>query len=65
MILSSATEEDKESLRQYLEQIHQVLFEYICVMPFEAARDALLTHYEVLKCFRAIVVLYPEEGLDR
>ena len=65
LILSSATEEDREHLRQYLEPIHLVLFDYVCVTPFEAARDALLTHYEVLKCFHSIAVLYPEEGLDK
>lgn len=65
MILSAATEKDKENLRQYLENIHQVLFEYVCITPFAVSRDTLLTHYEILKCFHAIVVLYPEEGLDR
>ncbi|XP_043485318.1 maestro heat-like repeat-containing protein family member 1 [Leptopilina heterotoma] len=65
VILSSAIEADKENLRQYLENIHQVLFEYVCITPFTVNRDTLLTHYEVLKCFHAIVVLYPEEGLDR
>ena len=65
LILNSATADVKELLRPHLEQIHQVLSEIICLVPFEANRDALLTHYEALQCFRSIVVLYPEEGLDR
>ncbi|XP_031777051.1 maestro heat-like repeat-containing protein family member 1 isoform X2 [Nasonia vitripennis] len=66
LILNAASAEDvKELVRPNLEQIHQVLSDIVSVAPFEATRDALLTHYEVLQCFRAVVVLYPEEGLDR
>lgn len=65
MILSASTDDVKEPLRPHLEQIHQVLSEIVCVSPFDVARDVLLAHYEVLQCFRAIVLLYPEEGLDR
>jgi hypothetical protein len=65
LILNAATNDVKEILRPFLEQIHLVLSEIISVAPFDAARDALLTHYEVLQCFRAIVILFPEEGLDR
>nr|ACE75349.1 HEAT repeat-containing protein [Glyptapanteles indiensis] len=59
----------KELLRPHLEPIQQILFELVNVTPaFETrsnlSRDALLTHYEVLQCYRAIVTLYPEEGLD-
>ena len=65
MLLNCTKEDEKESLRPFLEQMHQTLFDLVSVTPFEAYRDALLTHYEVLQCSRAIVVLYPEEGLDR
>lgn len=59
----------RELLRPHLEPIQQILFELVNVTPaFETrsslSRDALLTHYEVLQCYRAIVTLYPEEGLD-
>ncbi|EZA49279.1 HEAT repeat-containing protein 7A [Ooceraea biroi] len=56
---------DKEPVRPFMENIHQVLFEFISVSPFEAARDVLLTHYEILQCSRSLVILFPEEGLDR
>ncbi|KAG5329833.1 MROH1 protein, partial [Acromyrmex charruanus] len=66
MILSSVeTENDKEAIRAFMEIIHQTLSEFVSICPFEAARDAVLTHYEVLQCSRSLVVLYPEEGLDR
>ncbi|XP_034951758.1 maestro heat-like repeat-containing protein family member 1 [Chelonus insularis] len=57
--------EDKEVLRPFIDPIQQVLFELVNVTPFEAFRDALLTHYEVLQCYRALVILFPEEGLDK
>jgi len=56
---------DKETIRPFMENIHQVLFEFISVSPFEAAREVLLTHYEILQCSRSLVILFPEEGLDR
>lgn len=56
---------DKEIVRPFMESIHQSLFEFISVCPFEAARDVLLTHYEILQCSRSLVILFPEEGLDR
>lgn len=66
MILSSVeTENDKEAIRPFMENIHQTLSEFVSICPFEAARDAVLIHYEVLQCSRSLVVLYPEEGLDR
>ncbi|XP_015183266.1 PREDICTED: maestro heat-like repeat-containing protein family member 1 [Polistes dominula] len=65
MVLSCAMENEKEALRSFLEQIHQVLSELVCTVPFEASRDVLLTHYQVLQCFRSLIILYPEEGLDR
>ncbi|XP_077256814.1 maestro heat-like repeat-containing protein family member 1 [Temnothorax americanus] len=66
VILSSVeTENDKEAIRPFMENIHQTLSEFVSICPFEAARDAVLTHYEVLQCSRSLVVLYPEEGLDR
>lgn len=66
MILSSVeTENDKEAIRAFMEMIHQTLSEFVSICPFEATRDAVLTHYEVLQCSRSLVVLYPEEGLDR
>ncbi|KYN02585.1 PREDICTED: maestro heat-like repeat-containing protein family member 1 [Cyphomyrmex costatus] len=66
MILSSVEiENDKEAIRAFMEPIHQTLSEFVSIRPFEAARDAVLTHYEVLQCSRSLVVLYPEEGLDR
>ncbi|XP_014215700.1 maestro heat-like repeat-containing protein family member 1 isoform X1 [Copidosoma floridanum] len=65
LILNAATSDEKEQLRLHLEHTHHVLLEAVSIAPFEAARDELLAHYEVLKCFKAIVVLYPEEGLDR
>ncbi|KAL6261907.1 hypothetical protein P5V15_006990 [Pogonomyrmex californicus] len=58
-------ENDKEAIRPFIENIHQILFEFVSICPFEAARDVVLTHYEVLQCSRSLVVLYPEEGLDR
>lgn len=48
-----------------MEHIHQTLSEFVSICPFEATRDVLLTHYEVLQCSRSLVILYPEEGLDR
>lgn len=66
VILSSVeNESDKEAIRPFMENIHQTLSEFVSICPFEAARDAVLTHYEVLQCSRSLVVLYPEEGLDR
>lgn len=66
MILSCVeTENDKEGIRPFMETIHQTLFEFVSICPFEAARDVVLTHYEVLQCSRSLVVLYPEEGLHR
>lgn len=66
IILNAANNDVKELLRPNLEQIHQVLSDIVSVAPFdEATRAALLTHYEVLQCFHAVVMLYPEEGLDR
>lgn len=66
VILSSVeTENDKEAIRPFMEHIHQTLSEFVSICPFEAARDAVLTHYEVLQCSRSLVILYPEEGLDR
>ncbi|KAI4498116.1 hypothetical protein M0802_006940 [Mischocyttarus mexicanus] len=65
VVLSCAMENEKEALRPLLEQIHQVLSELVCIVPFEASRDVLLTHYQVLQCFRSLIILYPEEGLDR
>lgn len=60
------TESDKEAIRTSIEHIHQTLFEYVSVSPYEATpRDVLLTHFEVLQCFKSLVTLYPEEGLDR
>lgn len=60
------TESDKEAIRTSIEYIHQTLFEYVSVSPYEATpRDMLLTHFEVLQCFKSLVTLYPEEGLDR
>ncbi|KAK2577321.1 hypothetical protein KPH14_003451 [Odynerus spinipes] len=65
VVLNCAAENEKEALRPFLEQIHQVLSELVCTSPFEASRDVLLTHYEVLQCSRSLIILYPEEGLDR
>ncbi|KAL0107180.1 hypothetical protein PUN28_015596 [Cardiocondyla obscurior] len=66
VILNSVeTETDKEAIRPFMDHIHQTLSEFVSICPFEAARDTVLTHYEVLQCSRSIVVLYPEEGLDR
>lgn len=65
VVLSCATKNEKEALRSLLEQIHQVLSELVCIVPFEASRDVLLTHYQVLQCSRSLIILYPEEGLDR
>ncbi|XP_012526722.2 maestro heat-like repeat-containing protein family member 1 isoform X1 [Monomorium pharaonis] len=66
VILSSVqTKNNKEAIRPFMESIHQTLFEFVSVCPFEAARDTVLIHYEVLQCSRSLVVLYPEEGLDR
>nr|XP_050863894.1 maestro heat-like repeat-containing protein family member 1 [Vespula vulgaris] len=65
VVLSCATENEKEVLRSFLEQIHQVLSELVCIIPFEASRDVLLTHYQVLQCSRSLIILFPEEGLDR
>lgn len=48
-----------------MDLIHQTLSEVVSIQPFEATRDILLTHYEVLRCTRSLVILYPEEGLDR
>ncbi|XP_008560336.1 maestro heat-like repeat-containing protein family member 1 [Microplitis demolitor] len=61
--------QSKELLRPHMESIQQILFELVNVTPaYESrsnvSRDALLTHYEVLQCYRAIITLYPEEGLD-
>lgn len=65
LVLNAATDDVKELLRPNLEQTHQVILDLVSVTPFEATREVLLTHYEVLQCFKAIVFLYPEEGLDR
>lgn len=65
LILTSATDTEKEPLKLHLEQIHHVLLDMVSVAPFEATREVLLAHYEVLQCFRAIVLLYPDESLDR
>ncbi|XP_046813255.1 maestro heat-like repeat-containing protein family member 1 [Vespa crabro] len=65
VVLSCATENEKEALRSLLEHIHQVLSELVCIIPFEASRDVLLTHYQVLQCYRSLIILYPEEGLER
>ncbi|XP_011301504.1 maestro heat-like repeat-containing protein family member 1 [Fopius arisanus] len=65
ILLNNTLEENREALRPFLEQLQTILFDLVNVTPFEAFRDALLTHYEVLQCFRSLVVLYPEEGLDR
>lgn len=65
MLLNCTSEETREIVRPFLESMQHSLFDLIIVTPFEALRDTLLTHYEALQCFRAIVVLYPEEGLDK
>ncbi|XP_063985336.1 maestro heat-like repeat-containing protein family member 1 [Diachasmimorpha longicaudata] len=65
ILLNNTLEESRELLRPFLEQLQTILFDLVNVTPFEAFRDALLTHYEVLQCFRSLVILYPEEGLDR
>ncbi|KAK0166476.1 hypothetical protein PV328_004896 [Microctonus aethiopoides] len=66
-IVLNFTESDevKELLRPYIDQIQQTLFDLVSVSPFEDYRDAFLTHYEVVQCFRAIIILFPEDGLDR
>uniref|UniRef100_A0ABD2XLD7 Maestro heat-like repeat-containing protein family member 1 n=1 Tax=Trichogramma kaykai TaxID=54128 RepID=A0ABD2XLD7_9HYME len=65
ILLVRANNEVKEILRPYLDQLHQILLDMVSATPFEAVREVLLTHYEVLQCFRAIVILFPDEGLDR
>ncbi|KAJ8688258.1 hypothetical protein QAD02_024053 [Eretmocerus hayati] len=64
-ILNASNNELKEALRPHLDQMHQTLLENVSIAPFDIVREALLTHYEVLQCFRSIVLLYPEDGLDR
>lgn len=64
-LLDSATLEDKAILHPLMEQIHNTLSDLVCTAPFEASREAALTHYEVLRCSRALVTLYEGEGLDR
>lgn len=64
-LLNCLSESEKEAFRPHLEQVQQTLAEFISITPFEASRDALLSHYEALQCSRTIVTLYPEEGLDR
>ncbi|XP_012277895.1 maestro heat-like repeat-containing protein family member 1 isoform X2 [Orussus abietinus] len=64
-LLTRATSAEKESLRPLLESVHRTLSELVSPTPFEAPREALLVHYEALRCARALVLLYPEEGLDR
>lgn len=65
VVLHCATVDDKEALRTQMEQLHQTLFGFVSILPFNEARDDLLTHYEVLKCSKSMVILYPEEALDR
>ncbi|XP_058805829.1 maestro heat-like repeat-containing protein family member 1 [Phymastichus coffea] len=65
LILTASTDDVKELLKPHLEQIHQVLSEIVSISPFDVTRDVLLAHYEVLQCFRAIVLLYPEEALEK
>lgn len=65
ILLNNTVDDSREVLRPFLDQLQTTLFDLVSVTPFETYRDALLTHYEVLQCFRSLVVLYPEEGLDR
>ncbi|XP_024939150.1 maestro heat-like repeat-containing protein family member 1 isoform X2 [Cephus cinctus] len=65
MLLNNIIEEEKEVIKQFLESLHHTLSEFVSVNPFDVSREALLTHYETLQCFRAIVISYPDEGLDR
>ncbi|KAG7209580.1 hypothetical protein KM043_011242 [Ampulex compressa] len=64
-LLNHISENDKETLRPFLDPIHQVSSELISISPFEVSRIVLLTHYQVLQCCKSLVLLYPEEGLDR
>lgn len=64
-MLNGTTNDIKEFLKPYLDLIHSMLVDMICISPFETARDAVLIHYEALQCFRSIVLLHPEEGLER
>ncbi|KMQ97699.1 heat repeat-containing protein 7a [Lasius niger] len=59
------TESDKEAIRSSIEYIHQTLFEYVSISPYEAPQYSFRTHHEVLQCSKSLVILYPEEGLDR
>lgn len=66
MLLNCTTEESREVVRPFLESMQHSLFDLIIVTAYDPTkRYASLIHYEVLQCFRSIVVLYPEEGLDR
>lgn len=64
-MLLNNTGPDKEPMRPLIEPIQESLFDLVSTTPFETHRDALLTHYEVLQCFRGLVVLFPDEGLEK
>ncbi|XP_046485809.1 maestro heat-like repeat-containing protein family member 1 isoform X1 [Neodiprion pinetum] len=64
-LLNSANEENKMVIYPMIEHIHGTLSDMVCITPFEASREAVLTHYEVLRCSNALVSLYAGEGLDR
>ncbi|XP_029176005.1 LOW QUALITY PROTEIN: maestro heat-like repeat-containing protein family member 1 [Nylanderia fulva] len=59
------TESDKETLYPFIDYILQILFEYVSLNPYGALQYEVHIHHEVLKCSQSLVVLYPEEGLDR
>ncbi|XP_048515831.1 maestro heat-like repeat-containing protein family member 1 isoform X2 [Athalia rosae] len=64
-LLISATEEERAMLHPLMENIHGTLSDLVCAVPFDASREAVWTHYEVLRCAHALVTLYAGEGLDR
>ncbi|XP_066601131.1 maestro heat-like repeat-containing protein family member 1 [Prorops nasuta] len=63
--LNNTQVEGKEALRPFLDSLFLGLFDLINISPFEAPRDVQLVHYEALQCSRILVLLFPEEALDR